>query len=289
MHTMAEWLVILIRSVVLFFLTLILVRIIGKRNLSNITAFQFVDYTVVAILASLLSINIIKNFIFGLIALVVWALLPMALDFASMKSRQLHSLIYGVETLLIKDGKVMEENLGKKRITGEELLRELRSKGAFNLADVEFAIMESTGDINVILKSDKKPVTPHDFGKKVAPQAVPQTVILDGNILNEPLSNLGLNHRWLNTQLQNAGVSLDNVFIGQVDASGDLYLDLFDDTIQLPQPQVKEMLYANIEKCQADLMSFGLETENPDAKNMYIQNAEKLRIIMEKLEPYLLR
>lgn len=286
---MVEWLVILIRSVVLFFLTLILVRLIGKKNLSNITAFQFVNYTVVSILAALLSVNIIRNFIFGIIAILVWALLTIALDFASMKSRQLHNLIYGVETLIIKDGKVMEENLGKERMTGEELLRELRSKNVFNLADVEFAIMEPTGDINVILKPDKKPITPHDMGQKVAPQVVPQTVILDGNILNEPLSNMGLNHRWLESQLQNAGVSLDNVFIGQVDASGDLYLDLFDDALQLPQPQVKELLYANIEKCQADLMSFALETKNQAAKQMYQQDAEKLKVVMEKLESFLLR
>jgi uncharacterized membrane protein YcaP (DUF421 family) len=253
------------------------------------TAFQFINYAVVAIIVALLSMNIIKNFAFGLVSLAVWMLLPIVLDFVSMKSRQVHNLIYGVETVLIKDGKVMEENLEKERITGEELLRGLRSRNVFNLADVEFAIMEPTGDINVILKSDKKPITPYDMGKKVAPQAAPQTVILDGNILNEPLSNMGLNHGWLNNQLQNAGVSLHNIFIGQVDASGDLYLDLFDDVLQIPQPQVKELLYANIEKCQADLMSFALETEDSTAKQMYEQNADKLKNIMEKLECYLLR
>ena len=282
---MAEWLLILIRSLVLFFLTLILVRFIGKKNLFNITAFQFINYIVIAILIALISINIIKNFILGIAALVVWTLLPIALEFASMKSKQLHNLIYGIETVLIKDGKVMEENLEKERLTGEELLRGLRSKSVFSLADVEFAVMEPTG---VILKSDKKPITPHDMGRKVAPQSEPQTVILNGNILNESLSNMGLNQRWLNSQLQSAGVSLYNVFIGQVDASGDLYIDLFDDTMQIPQSQVKELLYANIEKCQADLMSYSLETENEVAKQMYSQNADRLKNVMEKLEPYLL-
>lgn len=285
---MTEGLLILTRSFVLFFLTLILVRLLGKRNPSNITAFQFINYIVVAILAALISVNIIKNFVFGLISLAVWLLLPIALDFAAIKSKSIHDLIYGVETLLIKDGKVMEENLEKERMSVEELLRGLRSRGAFNLADVEFALMEPTGDINVILKSDKKPITPHDMGKKVAPQTAPQTVILDGNILNEPLSNMGLNHGWLNSQLQNAGVSLDNVFIAQVDASGDLYLDLFDDVLQSPEPQVKELLYANIEKCQADLMSFALETKDEWAKEMYMKNSEQLKNVMEKLETYLL-
>lgn len=175
------------------------------------------------------------------------------------------------------------------RFTGEELLRDLRSKNIFNLTDVEFAVMESTGEINALLKSDKKSITPHDLQKKVAPLSESQTVILDGNILDEPLSNKGLNQGWLKSQLSNLGVSLDNVFIGQVDSSGDLFIDLFDDSVQLPQPKVKEMLYANISKVQADCLSFLLETNDLKAKEMYSDNAIKLKKMMDNLEPYLLR
>lgn len=286
---MQAWLVILVKSISLFFLTLVLVRLIGKRSISRITPFNFVSYIVIAVLAALISANIITNLAFGLITLLVWVLFPIALDYLSMKSKYIHDLINGKETVLIKHGKVMEESLLKARLTGEELLRELRNKNAFNLADVEFAVMETTGDINIYLKSDKKPVTAHDLGIKVAPQAEPQTVILDGNILNEPLSSLGLNKEWLGIQLENTGVSLDNVFIGQVDSSGDLYLDLFDDAVELPQPKVKEMLYANLEKSQADLLSFALETEDENAKAMYFKNTERLKQLMDRLKLYLLR
>jgi uncharacterized membrane protein YcaP (DUF421 family) len=196
--------------------------------------------------------------------------------------------VYGKETILIKNGKVMEENLSQVRFTGEELLRELRSKNVFNLMDVEFALMETTGEINMLLKSYKTPITPHDLGKQVSPQTESQTVILDGNIIDEALSNRGLNHGWLNTQLESLGVSLDNVFIGQVDSSGDLYVDLFEDSIQIPKPQVKELIYANLEKTQADLLSFALETQNPKTKDMYSNDAQKLQSIVKKLEPYLL-
>lgn len=286
---MQVWLVILIKSSSLFFLTLVLVRLLGKRSISRLTPFNFVSYIVIAVLAALISANIITNFAFGLITLLVWVLFPIALDYLSMKSKRIHDLINGKETVLIKHGKVMEESLLKARLTGEELLRELRNKNAFNLADVEFAVMETTGDINIYLKSDKKPVTAHDLGITVAPQAEPQTIILDGNILNEPLSSLGLNKEWLGIQLENTGVSLDNVFIGQVDSSGDLYLDLFDDAIELPQPKVKELLNANLEKSQADLLSFALETEDENAKAMYSKNAERLKQLMDRLKPYLLR
>jgi hypothetical protein len=168
-------------------------------------------------------------------------------------------------------------------------LRELRYKNVFNLADVEFAVMETTGDISVLLKSDKKPVTPHDLQKKVAPISESQTVILDGTILDDSLAGMGLNREWLKVNLSNLGISVDNVFICQVDSSGDLYLDLFDDKIQIVEPKVKELLYANIEKIQADFIAFSIDTDNLEAKQMYERNAKKIKKIMDKLEPYLLR
>lgn len=286
---MQMWIQIILKTTSLFFLTLFLIRLMGKRNLSRMTPFSLVNYIVIAILAALISANIIINMAFGFIAMGVWIFMPIVLDYLSLKSKRIHDLFYGKETVLIKHGKIMEENLIKTRITGEELIRELRSKNAFSLADVEFAVMETTGEVNVFVKSDKKPITAHDLGKKVAPLTEPQIVILDGNVLNESLASLGLNKEWLRIQLENMGVSLDNVFIGQVDSSGDLYLDLFDDSVELPQPKVKEMLYANLEKTQASLMTFALETNDENAKAMYSKNAEKIKQLMEKLEPYLLR
>jgi len=286
---MQMWMQILLRTTSLFFLTLILIRLMGKRNISRMAPFNFVSYIVIAILAALISANIITNLAFGFIAMGVWVAFPILLDYLSLKSKGIHDLIQGKEAVLIKHGKIMEDNLMKTRLTGEELLRELRHKNAFNLADVEFAVMEMTGEINVFLKSDKKPVTAHDSGTKTAPQAEPQTIILDGNVLNESLSSLGLNKEWLRIQLESMGVSLDNVFLGQVDSSGDLYLDLFDDAVELQQPKVKEMIYANLEKAQPSLMSYALETEEKNAKAMYTKNADKLKLLMEKLEPFLLR
>jgi len=286
---MQAWIQLLLSSVSLFFLVLLLIRLMGKRNLVRMTPFRFVSYIVIAVITALMSVNIITNFAFGLIGLGVWVLLPIALDYLSLKSKRIHDIVNGKETVLIKHGKIMEESLLQTRLTGEELLGELRSKNAFNLADVEFAVMEDTGEINVFMKSHKKPVTPYDLGNKVAPQAESQTVILDGTILNESLFSLGLNVEWLGIQLETMGVSLDNIFIGQVDSSGDLYLDLFDDSVAIPQPQVKEMLYANFEKIQADLMSFALETENEAAKKMYSENAEMVKQLTERLKPYLLR
>ena len=286
---MNNWLIILLNSIILFFLTLVLTRFMKKRNLYKATPFDIISYVVIALIITLSSLGIISNIYFGLTTLAVWTLMPIVLDYAAMKSKWIYNILNGKERVLIKNGKVMEDNLAKERMTGQEFLQELRSKRSFNLADVEFAVMETTGDINVSLKADKKPITTYDLGIKVATKTEPQTVILDGNMLNEGLTNTGLSKGWLRTELENKGVALENVFIGQVDSSGDLYLDLFDDLIQVPKTQIKEMLYASIQKSQADLMSFALETENEDAKSMYFNNAENLNKVLEKLEPYLLR
>lgn len=286
---MTSWIVILLRTSLLFVLTLVMLRILGKGSPLRMTPFRFVNYMVIAVTIAMISANIIDNIALGFVALAVWFVYTLGIDYLSLRSKWVHDLVNGKETVLVKDGKVMEENLVQVRLTGEELLRELRSKNVFQLADVEFAVMESTGEVNVLLKSDKKPVTPHDLGKKVAPASEPQTVILDGNILDEPLSSRGLNREWLNTELQKTGVSLDNVFIGQVNSSGELYLDLFDDSLKLPEPKVKELLYANLESSHADFLKFALETQNENIKKMYSDNANRIKGVMDKLRPYLLR
>jgi len=245
------------------------------------------SYIVLAIVATLMSLNLI-DLISGFIVLLTWLALPIALDYLAIKSAVIHQLINGKETVLIKHGKIMEENLIQVRMTGEDLLAELRSKNIFNLTDVEFAVMETNGEVNAYSKSDKKPVTAHDLGEKVAPQAEPQTVIMDGNILHEPLFSLGLNQEWLKVELDKMGVALENVFLCQVDSSGDLFLDLFDDAVELAQPKVKELLYANLEKIQADLSTFSLQTDNKNAKGMYLRNSQKLENLLNKLRPYLL-
>ena len=286
---MDTWLIVLFKSIILFFIAIIITRYMKRKTLARATPLDFISYSVVAVLIPLISLGIISNFYFGVITLIVWAIMPLLLDLVSMKIKTIYNLIHGKERVLIKNGKIMEDNLSKERITGQEFLQIMRSKNAFNLADVEFSLLETNGDINVTLKADKKPVTSYDLGKKVPQKSEPQAVILDGNVLNEGLTNVGLNKGWLNTQLEAQGVPLESVFLGQVDSSGDLYLDLFDDMIQIPKAQVKDMLYASLLKCQSDLMSYSLDTDNKEAKNMYSKNAKKLEELINKLEPYLLR
>ncbi len=284
---MPHWALVVIRALGLFILTLVIVRLMGKKQMARLSPYNFVTYMIIGIMVSLLAVGLIQPAIFGFLALGTWVVLFLAIEFLMLKSKWVHDWVSGKETILIKQGKVMEENLLQVRMTGEELLAGLRAKNVFNLGDVEFAVMESTGDINALLKSDKKPATPYDLKKTVAPEAEAQTVVLDGNIMDEPLANLGLNRQWLTTQLESKGVSLENVFLAQVDTFGELYLDLFDDAIQIPESKVKELLFATLEKSLVDLKGFAIETLDEEAKKMYINNAKILEGLIKKLRPYL--
>lgn len=286
---MPEWLNILLRTTGLFMLTLLLVRLIGKRQTSRLTFFDLVTGIAIGVIAAAISLNLAVNLTNGLIALVVWTGFPALIYLLSIKYKAVRDIVQGKETVLINHGKVLEDKLLEARFTPEDLLSQLRKKNVFNFADVEFAVLEPTGEVSALLKKDKQPLTPKTAGLNVGQESVPQTVMLDGIIMDEPLTAMGLNRRWLHTELEKAGVAPENVFIGQVDSVGQLYLDLFDDTIQVPKPKAKELAFATLKKCQADCELYALGTKQPEAKKMYGKSSKILSEVIQELEPLLKR
>jgi hypothetical protein len=168
-------------------------------------------------------------------------------------------------------------------------MMQLHKKNVFLVADVEFAVMEINGDLNVLLTRDNQPLTSNHLGIKIAPEQEPQAVIMDGEIMDDPLTDLGLSRGWLNMELEKIGVPIENVFLGQVDAFGQLYVDLFDDQILVPQPQLRATLLALLKKSEADLELFGLATKSKRAKQMYEECSKKLAKTISELTPLLHR
>jgi uncharacterized membrane protein YcaP (DUF421 family) len=230
---MNQWMGIVLRSVTTLLLLFIIMRMYGRKTLAKITPFTMVYFIVIGVIAAAISLRLIRNITLGFLAIAVWFFVPFILEYGALKSKKFHDFVYGKELVLIRHGKVMEENLIQARLTPDDLLKGLRTKNILSVADVEFAVMELDGEINIFEKSDRKPLTAKDMNIEVPRKSEPQTVILDGNVIDESLSNSGLNRQWLNQQLESRGVSLENVFIGQVDSAGDLTLDLFDDTIKI--------------------------------------------------------
>ncbi|WP_438495489.1 DUF421 domain-containing protein [Paenibacillus sp. IHBB 3054] len=284
---MPEWLEVIWRTifavVVLFFLT----KLLGKRQVSQLSFFEYITGITVGSLAAYISLDTDKTWHLGLIALIVWVAFSLGIEYLQIKSKKARDFIDFKSTVLIKDGKILEDNMKKERLTTDELLEELRKKDVFKLADVEFAIMESDGAINVLLTRENQALTPKDMGIKVAPEKEPQAVIMDGKILDEPLDTLNLSRGWLQGQLEKQGLTAENVYLGQVDSYGELTVDLYADKVQVPKPQDKPQLYALLKKCEADLELFSLSTNNKEAKQMYEECSGKLQTLLQSLKPYI--
>jgi len=282
-----EWIQIILRSLGALAALFLMTRFLGKKQISQLSFFQYILGITLGELAGFISTDMEAHYAYGLLALFVWFIVPFVLDLLTMKSRTLRKWFEGKGRVLVKEGKVLEDNLKKEHLTADELLEQMRAKNVFNLADVEFAVMETNGDLSILLKKDKQPLTASHLGQKTVNEVEPQTVIIDGIILDEPLATAGLNRGWLKAELDKIGVAPENVFLAQVDAYQQLYVDLYDDNIKTPAPQGKALLYANLKKIQADLELFALATRDPGAKAMYGAQAEKLERIIGDLRPML--
>lgn len=288
MH-MPEWLNVFIRSVgavlALFFLT----RVNGKRQISQLNIFEYIVGITAGSIAAFISVDLDGRFFIGLLSMAVWLMFPVLLGWLVLKSKKLRDFVEGKGIILVKNGKIMEDNLAKVRYTTDELLEQLRSKNAFSVADIEFAVLESSGTVNVLLKAEQQPLTAQRVGLKVAPIREPQTVMMDGNMLDEPLATIGWTRVKLKTELDKLNVAPENVFLAQVDSKGMLYVDLYDDLVEAPTATDDKQLLVTLKKCQAELELYALDAKDDRAKHMYGAAASKISSVLDRVTPLLER
>lgn len=284
---MPDWLSIAVRSIVLLVVLFLLTKWLGKKQISQLSFFEYINGITIGSIAAEVATGLDKSIAHGLIGMGVWFAVPFIMGFISLNSKTVRDFAEGKGTVLIQDGKIMEDNLKKEKYTIDEFLAKLRNKDVFQVADVEFAVLETDGSLSVLLKKENQPITTKVLDLAVAPIKESQTVIMDGEIMHEPLSSSGNSQLWLETELDKIGVSIENVFLGQVDTYGQLTVDLYDDKIKVPSPQEKPLLLATIKKCQADLEVFALQTNNQSAKEMFQKNSKKLQDALNKVTPFL--
>ncbi|MFE8697355.1 DUF421 domain-containing protein [Cytobacillus sp. FJAT-53684] len=284
---MSDWSHIIVRSILFMLVLFFFTKILGKKQISEISFFEYISGITIGSVAGEVIMGLDSNMGHGILAIFLFGIITFLVDFISLKSNSFRDFVEGKGTIFIKDGKIMEDNLKKEKYSTDELGSLLRQRSVFNVADVEFAVLEPTGDLSVLLKKENRPITAKDLNMKIASDKVPQMIIRDGDIVHDALAAAGKTRKWLDLELEKLNVTIDNVFYGQVDSYGELTVDLFDDKIQVPSPQTRPLLMAMLKKCQADLEIFALETESEAAKQMYNKNAKKLNEAIQILSPYL--
>lgn len=280
---MPEWLDVIVRSVLFVIVLFFVTKALGKKQIAQLSFFEYVTGITIGSISAEVIMGLEQNMFYGFLAIIIVAVIPFIGGLISLRSKKFRDFTEGKGTIFIKDGKVMEDNLKKERYTIDELLELLRNKDVFQVSDVQFAVLEATGDLSVMLKKENQPLTPKDLNMQVPSIKEPQTVIMDGKILDEPLATIGHSRGWLKTELEKLGVTIENVFIGQVNSYGELSVDVFDDNLQVPSPQERPLMLSTMKKCQADLELFALATEDKDAKQLFVKNSEKLQQAIDEV------
>ncbi|PLS09607.1 DUF421 domain-containing protein [Neobacillus cucumis] len=284
---MPDWIEVALRALLYIAVLFLMTKFLGSKQISQLSFFEYISGITIGSVAAEVITGVDAKIMHGIIVLIIFGVVTFGVDVLSLKSKKFRDIAEGKSTVFIKDGKVMEDSLKKKFYSIDDLNTLLRKKNVFKMADVEFAVLEPNGELNVLLKKENQPITLKDLDIKAGNEKAPQTVIMDGKIINNALTEANKNQQWLDTELGKLGVMLDNVFMAQVDSYGQLTIDVYDDKLKIPSPQQKPLLMSSLKKCQADLESFSLQTDSEEAKKLYTENAEKLQNAIELLTPYL--
>lgn len=205
-------------------------RLMGKQQMSELTFFDYIVGITIGSIAATLSVQLNQNTTATLAGLGVWSILPIMLAYFSMKHVWVRKLVEGEATVVIENGKILETQLAKIRLSIDDLLAQLRAKNIFNIADVEFALFETCGKLSIQLKSQKQPLTPGDLNLPTKYTGLPTTLIEDGQVLIDALKSLRLTKAWLQFQLGKQNIKdLSQVSLAQLDTTGNLYVDLKGD------------------------------------------------------------
>lgn len=227
---MPDVVLILIRSVVAFLTLLVMTRFMGKKQISQMTMFDYVVGITIGSIAAAMSVDQNVTMLDGIVSTLIWGFFTIMLGTLSLKSYRLRKLMEGEPVILVQRGKVLEDNLRKARMDATELLENLRENRVFDLAEVEFAVLEKNGQLSVMKKTDLEPVTPRDLQLDIRLKREPRIVIMDGNVMHRTLTSLGYNEKWLLAKIREAGAKrFSDVFLAQIDQDGQVYVDLFQD------------------------------------------------------------
>jgi len=202
----------------------ILTRIMGKKQMAQLSFFDYVIGISIGSIASEYAVVRDIHLTEGLTALIVFTAFCLVLSYISVKSLKGRKILDGTPVVLIENGKILEQSLYKTKLTINDLLEECRLKDIFDIAEIEFAILETSGRLSVLPKSQNRPLTPKDMQLPTAYEGLCTNVIIDGKIIAENLAAISLDSTWLHTQLASQDITNHaDVILAYVDTKGTLH------------------------------------------------------------------
>jgi len=219
-----DWIEISVRTSMSVVILFIITKMLGKRQVSQLSLFEYITGISIGNIIGYISLDLDNKWYHGIIALIVWTSISIGVELITLKSKKVRDFVDGKETILAENGQILREKLKKERLTTEEFLEQLRKKNVYRVADVEFAVMEASGEISVMLKKDYQPLSADKLGWRLGKNKPSATIIIDGNLQPTVLEAAGYSRDWLMHELKRRKLGIEDVFLGQIDDEGQLLL-----------------------------------------------------------------
>ena len=212
-----------IRSIILYIIVLIVMRLMGKREIGQLQPFELAISIMIADLASIPMTESgipISNGIIPILGLLVMHLL---ISLINLKSINMRKVICGKPSILIYRGKIDEQALIKERFTINELQERLRGNNVASIGDVEYAILETSGQVTVIQKPNKRTTIPEDFNIMPEYEGIPYDLVIDGRIMKKNLKAIGRDYNWLKKEVSKFKIKPKEALIVTIDGKGQIF------------------------------------------------------------------
>ena len=217
------------RAIVLYLVVLLVMRFMGKREIGQLQPFELAISIMIADLASIPMTETGIPIFNGIVPILGLLVMHLIISVVNLKSLKMREIICGKPSILIYRGKINEEALKKERFTINELEERIRGNNVVNLGDVEYAILETSGQVTVIQKPEKRNTIPEDFNIVPEYEGIPYDLVIDGKIMYENLKILGKNYEWLKKQTKAFGINPEQALIVTIDGKGQIFCQKKED------------------------------------------------------------
>ena len=216
-------LLILVRSIVLYILVLLVMRCMGKREIGQLQPFELAISIMIADLAATPMGELGTPIIYGIIPILALLVMHFLISFINLKSMKFREFICGKPSILVYRGKIDEKVMKKENFTINELQERLRGNSIFDLGDVEYAILETSGQITVIPKPEKQNVKLEDLNLKAEYEGLPYDLVIDGVIQEENLNKISKNKEWLEKEVKKFNMKPYEALVVTINGKGEMF------------------------------------------------------------------
>ncbi len=219
------------RTIILYIIVLIVMRLMGKREIGQLQPFELAISIMIADLATIPMTDTGIPIFNGIIPILGLLAMHLIISIINLKSIRGREIICGKPSILIYRGKINEKALKKERFTINELEERLRGGNIVNLGDVEYAILETSGQISVIQKPEKRNTIPEDFNITPEYEGIPYDLVVDGRVMYKNLRIIGKDYNWLKKQVEKFDMKPEEALVVTFDGKGQIFCQKKDEEV----------------------------------------------------------